>query len=62
MNCKLIDIGVNLTDMVYQGVYNNSQKHQNDLADVVDRALSNGVAKVILASNIPSHNTHSHFR
>jgi TatD DNase family protein len=45
---KLVDIGANLTDPMFRGVYNGSQKHSPDLNLVIDRALEVGVQKIIV--------------
>ncbi|GAB6025960.1 hypothetical protein CHUAL_011929 [Chamberlinius hualienensis] len=44
---ELIDIGANLTDCMFQGVYNKSKKHEIDLGIVLERAKSAGVGKII---------------
>lgn len=46
--CSFVDIGANLTDGMFQGVYNGSQKHPNDLDIVLNRSWSNGLAKIII--------------
>ncbi|CAK1550699.1 unnamed protein product [Leptosia nina] len=43
-----IDIGANLTDDMYRGVYNGSKKHDPDLASVLDRAWKSGLEKIII--------------
>lgn len=45
---KFIDIGANLTDPMYQGVYNEKEKHAPDLNDVLSRAWDHGLAKIII--------------
>lgn len=45
---KLIDIGANLTDPMFKGIYNSSQKHQNDFDSMLNRARENGVEKMII--------------
>ncbi|XP_012252882.1 deoxyribonuclease TATDN1 [Athalia rosae] len=50
---KFIDIGANLTDPMYQGIYNGSQKHEPDLDKVLERSWSNNISKIIItAGNI----------
>ncbi|XP_014216944.1 putative deoxyribonuclease TATDN1, partial [Copidosoma floridanum] len=50
---KLIDIGANLTDPMYQGFYNGTRKHQPDLNNVLERSWSNNLSKIIItASNL----------
>ena len=45
---KFIDIGANLTDPMYSGDYNGTNRHQPDLAAVLDRAESAGVVKMMV--------------
>lgn len=50
LRAGLIDIGVNLTDNMYKGFYNFSEKqsHDADLDCVVDRAAAMGVVGLII--------------
>lgn len=45
---KFIDIGANLTDSMYQGVYNGSKKHEPDLIPVLKRSWEAGLEKLII--------------
>ncbi|XP_028172620.1 putative deoxyribonuclease TATDN1 [Ostrinia furnacalis] len=45
---KYIDIGANLTDEMYQGVYHGSKKHHPDLEKVLARSWANGMDKMII--------------
>ena len=47
---KVIDIGANLSDPMYKGMYNHSSKavHQGDLDMVLARAYANHVEKIII--------------
>lgn len=45
---KYIDIGANLTDDMYKGVYNGSRKHEPDLDVVLERAWTSGINKIIV--------------
>lgn len=47
---KFIDIGANLLDSMYQGVYNDKIYHRNDLATVLDRSWKAHVMKMIITS------------
>lgn len=42
------DIGANLTDKMFQGIYNGEQKHPADYDDVLNRAWSAGLDKMII--------------
>ncbi|GIX63815.1 deoxyribonuclease TATDN1, putative [Babesia caballi] len=48
--CKFIDIGVNLVDKMYKGIYNGKQRHVADLPGVIQRAKSAGVVKMLLTA------------
>lgn len=45
---KMIDIGANLTDPMFKGIYNSSQKHQDDFHQMLSRAKRHGVEKIII--------------
>ncbi|KAJ8935405.1 hypothetical protein NQ314_012824 [Rhamnusium bicolor] len=45
---RFIDIGGNLTDAMYSGVYNGSKKHQPDLQQVLQRSWEAGLNKIII--------------
>ena len=47
---KIIDIGANLTDPMFKGFYNGSQKHPADLNNVLERSWKNGVDKIIVTA------------
>ncbi|XP_051174819.1 deoxyribonuclease TATDN1 [Leptopilina boulardi] len=47
---KFIDIGANLTDPMYQGIYHESQKHQPDLDKVLERSWDNNLSKIIITA------------
>ncbi|XP_066996650.2 deoxyribonuclease TATDN1 isoform X2 [Anabrus simplex] len=48
---KFIDIGANLTDPMFFGIYYAKSKHPTDLKDVIERARSNGVEKIIITGS-----------
>ncbi|XP_036332024.1 putative deoxyribonuclease TATDN1 [Rhagoletis pomonella] len=48
MVMKYIDIGANLTDPMFRGIYGGSQKHADDLHLVLNRAWIQGVQKMII--------------
>ena len=45
---KFIDIGANLTDSMYGGDYNGSNRHPPDLAAVLQRAETAGVERMFV--------------
>lgn len=45
---KLIDIGANLTDPMFRGIYHSSLKHQDDFAFMLARAKEAGLEKMIV--------------
>lgn len=45
---RFIDIGANLTDPMYQGLYNGKQCHAADLKTVLSRAIQFGLEKIII--------------
>ncbi|UJR36162.1 hypothetical protein I4U23_028896 [Adineta vaga] len=47
---RFIDIGANLTDSMYQGIYGNSKKHEPDLDQVINRAFQAGLDKIIITA------------
>lgn len=51
---KFVDIGANLTDGMFQGQYMGKQYHSPDLPQVLERAWSAGVQKIIItAGSLP---------
>ena len=50
MMFKLIDIGANLLDSVYQGEYNGKKQHETDLDSIFQRAKAVGVEKIIVTA------------
>ena len=44
------DIGANLTDEMYQGVYNGSKKHEPDLDKVLQRSWNAGLQNIFITA------------
>lgn len=49
-----VDIGVNLFDDMFCGIYHGSQRHAEDLASVFDRACRVGINRMLLTSSCPA--------
>lgn len=45
---RFIDIGANLTDSMFSGVYNGTVKHKVDIEEVLQRSWKVGLSKVII--------------
>lgn len=45
---KMIDIGANLTDPMFRGIYHGSKKHRDDFEDMMQRSCKHGVDKMII--------------
>lgn len=45
---KLIDIGANLTDAMYRGIYRSNKKHPDDFKHMMSRAKNQGVEAMII--------------
>ena len=45
---KLCDIGLNLCDPMFQGIYHGKRVHVDDLSDVLDRAAAMGISSAII--------------
>ncbi|KAH8415937.1 hypothetical protein KR222_004327 [Zaprionus bogoriensis] len=54
MALKYIDIGANLTDPMFRGIYGGSTKHQADLQLVLERAWQQGLQRLIITSGCVS--------
>lgn len=49
---KLIDIGANLTDKVFTGIYRGTQLHPNDFDCVLRRAKEKCLEKIIITGGL----------
>lgn len=47
---RFVDIGANLLDGMYSGVYNGKQSHRGDLDSVLDRAWAIGIDRMIVTA------------
>ncbi|KAI9657543.1 MAG: hypothetical protein M1831_004159 [Alyxoria varia] len=45
------DVGINLTDPIFSGVYHDKQAHPNDLHEILDRAVSAGCKKLMITGS-----------
>jgi len=52
---RFVDIGINLTDPVYTGLYHGTQRHEDDLSAVVQRAKDIGCEKLIVTGSDLEH-------
>ncbi|KAJ1606916.1 hypothetical protein OJ253_2567 [Cryptosporidium canis] len=50
MELKFIDIGSNLTDLMFQGIYNGKRHHEPDLEVVINRAVKGGLDKILITA------------
>ena len=44
MSAKYFDIGANLTDPVFVGIYRGKEKHRNDFEDIIKRGEDVGLS------------------
>ncbi|TIA88676.1 hypothetical protein E3P99_02453 [Wallemia hederae] len=59
-NLKFIDIGLNLADSMFRGIYRSKQVHRDDLAIVVERARRVGVSGAILTGGTLEESREAH--
>lgn len=48
---KYVDIGINLGDSVFQGIYHGKKAHECDLKDVIQRATAVGCVKMMVTGS-----------
>uniref|UniRef100_A0A060TA92 ARAD1C43780p n=1 Tax=Blastobotrys adeninivorans TaxID=409370 RepID=A0A060TA92_BLAAD len=55
---KYADIGANMTDLQFQGIYHSHRKHDPDVDQVLERARATGVSKMLVTgSNLEESQT-----
>jgi len=47
---KFIDIGANLLDDMFQGIYKGKKSHESDIDLVLKRAFNSGLQKIIVTA------------
>jgi TatD DNase family protein len=47
---ELVDIGANLMDPMFQGIYRDKQRHQSDLDAILTRAQDAGVSEIVVTA------------
>jgi TatD DNase family protein len=52
-------MGINLGDPVFSGVYHGKRAHEDDLEDVVQRALDIGCEKMMVTGSDLNESTHA---
>ncbi|KAF7488151.1 Putative deoxyribonuclease TATDN1 [Sarcoptes scabiei] len=48
MRRRFIDIGANLTDLMFQGIYHGKQVHPPDIESVLERSIKIGIEKIMI--------------
>ncbi|KAI0392459.1 hypothetical protein F5Y17DRAFT_459879 [Xylariaceae sp. FL0594] len=56
---RYIDIGINLADPIYRGVYRGKQRHQDDLEAVISRAKQVGCEKLLVTGSDLTSSRHA---
>ncbi|PBP16815.1 deoxyribonuclease Tat-D [Diplocarpon rosae] len=52
---RFVDIGINLTDPIFRGAYHGTQRHEDDLSDVIQRAVDIGCEVLIVTGSDLEH-------
>ena len=52
-------MGINLGDPVFRGIYHEKQAHEDDLDDVVQRAVDAGCVKMMVTGSDLKESTHA---
>jgi len=47
---SFIDIGANMLDPMFKGIYRGKEKHPSDFEEIMDRAWSNGLKKIVITA------------
>ncbi|KIJ68207.1 hypothetical protein HYDPIDRAFT_106359 [Hydnomerulius pinastri MD-312] len=58
-NHRFIDIGVNLTDPVFRGVYHGKNKHEDDFSAMLERSRLAGVKNMIITGGSLQESKHA---
>ena len=48
---RFADVGANLGDPIFRGIYHGKKAHEDDLADVLQRALDVGCVKMMVTGS-----------
>ncbi|KAI7313607.1 hypothetical protein KC315_g11603, partial [Hortaea werneckii] len=48
---RYADIGINLSDQIFRGVHHGKKAHDDDLHNVIQRALNAGVRKMMVTGS-----------